>query len=106
MKRDAISSTEAQLRSLLAQRILILDGAMGTSIHACADCAPADYLGRDNCTDILVKSRPDIIQRIHENYFAAGADVVEELGGERASPCGDERVDIEQQGDGEGAGAS
>ncbi|MCE2860100.1 MAG: homocysteine S-methyltransferase family protein, partial [Oxalobacteraceae bacterium] len=33
MKRDAISSTEAQLRSLLAQRILILDGAMGTMIQ-------------------------------------------------------------------------
>ena len=33
MKRDAISSTEAQLRDLLAKRILILDGAMGTMIQ-------------------------------------------------------------------------
>ncbi len=50
---------------------------MGTSIHACPDCTPADYLGRDNCTDILVRSRPDIIQRIHESFLAVGADVVE-----------------------------
>ncbi len=50
---------------------------MGTQIHACSDCGVSDYLGRDNCTDVLVRSRPDIIQRIHESYFAAGADVVE-----------------------------
>jgi 5-methyltetrahydrofolate--homocysteine methyltransferase len=58
-------------------RTLVFDGAMGTSIHACSDCTPADYIGRDNCTDILVRSRPDIIQRIHESFLAAGADVVE-----------------------------
>ncbi len=61
----------------LHERVLVFDGAMGTSIHACADCTSADYLGRDNCTDILVKSRPDVIQRIHEGFLAAGADVVE-----------------------------
>ena len=61
----------------LHSQVLVFDGAMGTSIHACADCTPADYLGRDNCTDILVKSRPDVIQRIHENFLLAGADVVE-----------------------------
>jgi 5-methyltetrahydrofolate--homocysteine methyltransferase len=65
------------LLKALESRTLVFDGGMGTQIHACTDCQPSDYLGRDNCTDILVKSRPDIIQRIHENYFAAGADVVE-----------------------------
>lgn len=50
---------------------------MGTSIHACADCKGEDWLGRDNCTDILVRSRPDMIQRIHEGFLAVGADVVE-----------------------------
>ncbi|MFO0829324.1 MAG: methionine synthase [Phycisphaerales bacterium] len=57
--------------------MLVFDGAMGTSIHACSDCRSSDYLGRDNCTDILVKSRPDVIQRIHEQFLAAGADCVE-----------------------------
>ncbi|MFM1936748.1 MAG: methionine synthase, partial [Planctomycetota bacterium] len=61
----------------MEQGIVVFDGAMGTSIHACADCAPEDYLGRENCTDILVRSRPDLIQRIHESFLAAGADVVE-----------------------------
>lgn len=61
----------------LQKRVLLFDGAMGTSIHSCTDCAPQDYLGRDNCTDILVKSRPDMIQRIHETFLLAGADVVE-----------------------------
>lgn len=61
----------------LERRVLLFDGAMGTSIHACPDCTPADYLGRDNCTDILVRSRPDIIQRIHESFLKVGADVVE-----------------------------
>ncbi|MEY3025407.1 MAG: Methionine synthase [Planctomycetota bacterium] len=65
------------LLKALESRTLVFDGGMGTQIHACADCTPADYLGRDNCTDILVRSRPDIIQRIHENYLAAGADIVE-----------------------------
>lgn len=61
----------------LEQRVLLFDGAMGTSIHACTDCKTEDYLGRDNCTDILVRSRPDMIQRIHEGFLAVGADVVE-----------------------------
>ncbi|MSR70199.1 MAG: methionine synthase [Phycisphaerales bacterium] len=67
-------------KSFLAQldrRVMLFDGAMGTSIHACADCTPANYLGRENCTDILVRSRPDMIQRIHESFLAVGADVVE-----------------------------
>jgi 5-methyltetrahydrofolate--homocysteine methyltransferase len=61
----------------LERRVLVFDGAMGTSIHACADCRPEDYLGRDNCTDILVRTRPDLIQRIHESFLAVGADCVE-----------------------------
>ncbi|MDA1008341.1 MAG: methionine synthase [Planctomycetota bacterium] len=65
------------LLSLMDSRRVLFDGAMGTSIHACADCTTADYLGRDNCTDILVRSRPDMIQRIHESMLAAGADIVE-----------------------------
>ncbi|MSR42106.1 MAG: methionine synthase [Phycisphaerales bacterium] len=71
------SETTRSLQRALDSRTLVFDGGMGTQIHACTDCTNADYLGRDNCTDILVKSRPDIIQRIHESYFAAGADIVE-----------------------------
>jgi 5-methyltetrahydrofolate--homocysteine methyltransferase len=65
------------LLGCLDRRVLLFDGAMGTSIHSCTDCRQEDWLGRDNCTDILVRSRPDMIQRIHESMLAAGADIVE-----------------------------
>ena len=90
MKRDAISTTEAQLRSLLAQRILILDGAMGTMIQRYklteedyrgqrfADFAvPGKELFVKGNNELLTLTQPHIIREIHEQYLAAGADLVE-----------------------------
>jgi 5-methyltetrahydrofolate--homocysteine methyltransferase len=90
MKRDAISSTEAQLRSLLAQRILILDGAMGTMIQR-YKLTEEDYRGTrfadfsvpgkevfvKGNNELLTLTQPQIIQEIHEQYLAAGADLIE-----------------------------
>ncbi len=61
----------------LRRRILCLDGAMGTSTHALDLDLERDYLGQENCTEILVRTRPDAIQRIHESFLAVGADGVE-----------------------------
>lgn len=61
----------------LARRVLIFDGGMGTQIYSRNLSVEHDYCGCENCTDILVKTRPDVIQDIHEKYLAAGADVVE-----------------------------
>ena len=61
----------------LSRRVLVFDGAMGTSIHQRDLDVHKDYCGCENCTDILVKSRPDVIQEIHESFLAAGADCVE-----------------------------
>ena len=61
----------------LARRILVFDGAMGTSIYKHDLSVEKDYCGCENCTDILVKSRPDVIQSIHETFLAVGADCVE-----------------------------
>src|SRR5262245_57318964 len=61
----------------LRRRVLVLDGAMGTSIHQQPLDVGKDYCGCENCTDILVKSRPDVIQGIHESFLAVGADAVE-----------------------------
>ncbi len=61
----------------LRDRVLILDGAMGASLHAMDLSIEQDYLGRENCTDIVVRSRPDVIQAIHESFLAVGADAVE-----------------------------
>ncbi|MFI4861322.1 MAG: methionine synthase [Phycisphaerales bacterium JB063] len=62
---------------LLEQRVVFLDGAMGTSIHKLDLDLEKDYLGKENCTEVLVLTRPDAIQQIHADYLAAGADAVE-----------------------------
>ncbi len=90
MKRDAISTTEAQLRQLLAQRILILDGAMGTMIQQ-YKLTEEDYRGTRFASfsvpgkeifvkgnnELLTLTQPHIIQEIHEQYLDAGADLIE-----------------------------
>ena len=60
----------------LKQRVLIFDGAMGTSIHR-YNLTLDDYQGRENCPEILCESRPDVLSEIHAGYFSAGCDVVE-----------------------------
>src|SRR5437660_3384797 len=65
------------LKDLLDQRVLVIDGAMGTMIHEAPLSIEADYLGRENCPEILNVTRPDVIQAIHRAYLEAGADIVE-----------------------------
>jgi 5-methyltetrahydrofolate--homocysteine methyltransferase len=64
----------------LAERVLIYDGAMGTQIQN-ADLSQADFTWEgqylEGCNEILNLTRPDAIQRIHESYLAAGADLIE-----------------------------
>src|SRR5688572_23707126 len=61
----------------LDRRILVFDGSMGATIQNMTLDVQRDYIGRENCVDLLVKSRPDIIQDIHESFLKVGADVVE-----------------------------
>jgi 5-methyltetrahydrofolate--homocysteine methyltransferase len=66
------------LLDALAQRVLVLDGAMGTMLqqrHLTAD----DFGGADleGCNENLVVTRPDVILDIHRAYYAAGSDIVE-----------------------------
>ncbi len=77
--------TDSPLHDILAKRVLILDGAMGTMIQR-HTLDEADFRGsrfadhpkplRGN-NDLLSITRPDIIKGIHADYFAAGADMVE-----------------------------
>jgi 5-methyltetrahydrofolate--homocysteine methyltransferase len=81
----------------LAERVLIFDGAMGTQLQA-ANLDPSDFVLRDadgvservrtaaarlggrvldGCNELLVLTRPDVVQRIHEAYLDAGADLIE-----------------------------
>ena len=65
------------LRQTLDERVLVIDGAMGTMIHQVPLSLNADYEGHENCPEILVATRPDVIENIHRFYFDAGADAVE-----------------------------
>ncbi len=67
----------SEILDILTSRVLILDGAMGTQIHGADLDIERDYLGAENCTDVVCLSRPDLIQSIHEGYLKAGADAVE-----------------------------
>ncbi|MDF2440378.1 MAG: 5-methyltetrahydrofolate--homocysteine methyltransferase [Abditibacteriota bacterium] len=75
----------AQLDSLLQQRILILDGAMGTMLQR-HKLQEADYRGERfaslshdliNNNDVLSLTRPDLIEDVHRQYLKAGADLIE-----------------------------
>ena len=58
-------------------RVLLCDGGMGSRVQALTLDVERDYWGRENCTDVLILSRPDLVRDIHRGYFAAGADMVE-----------------------------
>jgi len=55
---------------------VIYDGAMGTNIHK-RNPTLDDYWGRENCSEVLSLSRPDIIRDIHADFLRAGCDVIE-----------------------------
>jgi 5-methyltetrahydrofolate--homocysteine methyltransferase len=61
----------------LAERVLLADGAMGTQVQARDLDIQRDYLGCENCTEVLNKSRPDLVREIHGAYLGAGADLIE-----------------------------
>jgi 5-methyltetrahydrofolate--homocysteine methyltransferase len=75
--QDFTKSAQA-LRELLGQRILVLDGAMGTMLQQ-ADLTAEDFGGAalEGCNENLVRTRPDVVLDIHRKYFAAGSDIVE-----------------------------
>src|SRR6202162_4730301 len=66
------------LRELLNQRILVLDGAMGT-MRQQRELTAEDFGGAalEGCNENLVRTRPDVVLDIHRKYFAAGSDIVE-----------------------------
>jgi len=78
-------NVRTELDDLLAKRILVLDGAMGTMVQRYG-LSEADFRGGrfarhpkdlrgDN--DVLVLTRPDVVSEIHQQYLAAGADIIE-----------------------------
>ena len=66
------------LRELLRERILILDGAMGTMLQQ-ANLTAADFGGPqlEGCNEYLVVSKPEAVLSIHRKYLEAGSDIIE-----------------------------
>src|SRR5436853_1780917 len=58
------------------ERVVVYDGAMGTNIQK-RNPTLDDYWGKENCSEILVLSRPDTIRDIHADFFRVGCDIVE-----------------------------
>ncbi len=80
-----ISASEKALRDLLAERIVILDGAMGTMVQR-YKLQEADYRGErfagwpsdvKGNNDLLCITKPEVIREIHSQYIEAGADIIE-----------------------------
>jgi len=73
-----LAESEKALRELLGQRVLVLDGAMGTMLQQC-NLAAADFGGAalEGCNEVLVRTRPDVVLDIHRKYLEAGADIIE-----------------------------
>ncbi len=65
-----------EMKKLLAERIPVFDGAMGTYLQTFG-LKEADYAGHEGLNEILSVAKPEIIQKVHEDYLAAGADFVE-----------------------------
>jgi len=67
-----------KIEQALQQRILCLDGAMGTAIQA-RDLTAEDFGGEafDGCNENLNLTRPDVIEAIHRAHLEAGADIIE-----------------------------
>jgi 5-methyltetrahydrofolate--homocysteine methyltransferase len=84
-----LSDTEARLRDLLTRRILILDGAMGTMVQRLR-LGEDEFRGRSRTSrfashpvdlkgnnELLQLTRPEVLEDIHRQYLAAGADIIE-----------------------------
>ena len=67
-----------RLGEAIRDRILTIDGAMGTQLQA-RNLTAADFGGPDleGCNENLVLTRPDVLADVHRDYLKAGADIIE-----------------------------
>ncbi|MGB0749649.1 MAG: methionine synthase [Magnetospiraceae bacterium] len=66
----------AHFLDVLKDRVLLCDGGMGSLVQAANLDPEKDFGGHENCTDILTRTRPDLIRDIHGGYLDAGADMI------------------------------
>ena len=71
-----MSNSQHPFLQLLAQRVVIFDGAMGTNLQE-RNLSLDDFWGQEGCNEILVRSRPDVVRELHASFLEVGADVLE-----------------------------
>ena len=72
-----LSSPMPPFAHRLQHGALLLDGGFGSAIQDMDLDVDRDYLGQENCTEVLVRSRPELVQSIHASFLESGADAVE-----------------------------
>ncbi len=65
------------LLEALSRHVLLCDGGMGSRVQALTLDIERDFWDKENCTEVLNLSRPDLVRDIHRGYFAAGSDMVQ-----------------------------
>ena len=68
--------SQTPLLDILAHRVLVADGAMGTMLQS-VPLSLDDFAGLEGCNEILNVTRPDVVRAVHRGYLEAGADAVE-----------------------------
>jgi 5-methyltetrahydrofolate--homocysteine methyltransferase len=70
-----VTTTVSTLRRALAERVVVADGAMGTSLQQ-YDLSLEEFEGHEGCNEILNVTRPDVVAEIHDSFLAVGADCI------------------------------
>ncbi len=63
------------IRALMQQKVLVIDGAMGTQIQS-MEIPDQAWEGKEGCNELLNATAPNLIRRVHERYAMAGADLI------------------------------
>lgn len=71
-----MNPADSPFLNFLAKQVMVFDGGMGTQVFS-FNLTLEDFWNKENCVDVLVLSRPDVIQEIHRRYFAVGSHAVE-----------------------------
>ena len=71
-----IRKRNGALRSAMATRVIIADGAMGTMLQA-ANPSLEDFQNHEGCNEILNVTRPDVVRSVHDAYLSVGVDAIE-----------------------------
>ncbi len=72
-----MSANRKPFLQLVSERVVVLDGAMGSNLQTRPLDLHRDWMGQENISEVLNFSRPELIQEIHELFLAVGCDAVE-----------------------------